>query len=156
MARELLVEYSRLFLGPGPVPCPPYGSLYLDGEIMGPSTLEAARMYREEGLAVSGSWREPPDHVAVEMGFMAHLSSATETAARRGNTTEVRRLLVTQAVFLEKHLGRWGPRLTVRLAGAARGHLYRFLAAFVPLWLAFDGELLSARARNREVGVVCE
>jgi TorA maturation chaperone TorD len=155
VARALLLEYGRLFLGPGPLPCPPYGSLYLDGVLMGPSALEALRLYREHGLAVPESWREPADHIAVELSFMAHLSAATQKAITRKGVTEAERLLESQEMFLDRHLGRWAPLLADRLAATARGHLYRFVAAFLPSWLALDGELVRARVRGHRTVVTC-
>lgn len=140
VAEQLLVEYCRLFLGPGALPCPPYGSVYLDGSVMGPSTLDVVRRYRDEGLGAVASWKEPPDHIAVELGFMAWLSAATNAS----DDGAADRLLRVQAEFLRDHLGRWGPLLAQRLGQATSWHLYRFLGGLLPAWLSFDGELLRA------------
>lgn len=147
-ARELLLEYARLFLGPGPLRCPPYGSLYIDGVLMGPSTLDVVRLYREHGLIVPQSWREPADHIAVELSFMAHLSGSTQEAIGQRKLTEAQRLLKSQETFLDRHLGRWAHIMADRLAGAARCHLYRFVAVFLPSWLALDAEVVRARVRT--------
>ena len=57
---ELRVEYNRLFVGPGKLPCPPYESVYrtdrVEGEIgtlMGPSALDVKNRYAEAGLEIS-------------------------------------------------------------------------------------------------------
>ena len=146
VASELLVEYCRLFLGPGAVSCPPYGSVYLDGGVMGPSTLDAVRRYRGEGLMADASWKEPPDHIAVELGFMARLSAAYSGAASANENGEGARLLRIQAEFVRDHLGRWGPLFAERLGRATSCQLYQFLAGFLPHWLALDDELLRAAA----------
>ena len=150
VADELLIEYCRLFLGPGTLPCPPYGSMYLDGVVMGPSTLEVVRRYRAEGLRVVASWKEPPDHVAVELGFMARLSAAHSRAADANNTAEAARLLRIQADFLRDHLGRWGPLFAERLSQATSCHLFRFLSGFLPHWLSLDDELVRAGVMDME------
>src|SRR3990172_7572016 len=149
VASELLVEYGRLFLGPGTLPCPPYGSMYLDGVVMGPSTLEVVRRYRDENLRVAASWKEPPDHIAVELGFMARLSAAHSRAADANNTAEAARLLHAHAGFLHDHLGRWGPLFAERLGQNTSRHLFRFLGQFLPAWLTFDTDLLDTRAMAR-------
>ncbi len=157
VARALLLEYGRLFLGPGPLLCPPYGSLYIDGVLMGPSTLDVLRLYREQGLTVPQSWREPADHIAVELSFMAHLSASTQEAIGQRKLTEAQRLLKNQEMFLDRHLGRWAHIMGSRLAETARCHLYRFVAVFLPSWLALDAEVVRARVRvaRHEVVAAC-
>ncbi len=50
----LLLDYSRLFLGPFEILAKPYGSVYLDGEkiVMGDSTMQALELYRVGGFEV--------------------------------------------------------------------------------------------------------
>lgn len=155
VASELLMEYGRLFLGPRPLRCPPYGSMYLDGAVMGPSALDVVRRYAAEGLRVGPSWREPPDHVAIELGFMAWLSAAQSRAADAGETREEARLLRIQAEFLCDHLGRWGPLFAERLGQVTSCHLFRFLSGFLPHWVCLDGELLRAALAETRVNAGC-
>jgi len=58
---SLKVDYGKLFAGPFEVHAPPYGSVYLEGErrVMGESTRDAARLYREAGVDID--FEEPPD-----------------------------------------------------------------------------------------------
>jgi len=156
VAAELLMEYCRLFLGPGGVPCPPYGSVYLDGGcVMGPSTFDARSRYQSAGLKCRASWKEPPDHICVELDFMARLSGACSPAAGRDVDVEAARLLRIQAEFLRHHLGRWGPLFAERLGEAAALHLYRFLSDFLPHWLSLDDELLRATMAEMKVRAEC-
>lgn len=63
-------EYVRLFVNAMPeVPCAPYGSVYLEGTVMGESTLKVAHIYRQYGLEPE----ELADHIAVESEFLAWL-----------------------------------------------------------------------------------
>lgn len=155
VASELLVEYGRLFLGPGTLLCPPYGSIYLDGTVMGPSTLDVVRRYRDEGLKADASWKEPPDHIALELGFMARLSAAHSRAADASETVEAARLLRIQSDFLRDHLDRWGPLFAERLGRVTSCHLFRFLSGFLPHWLCLDGELLRAAMAETRVNAGC-
>ena len=149
LARSLSVEYCRLFVGPQSVPCPPYGSVYLDGgQAMGPSAIDALSRYRQAGLRPARIWREPPDHIAVELQFMAHLSAKCAVAAAAGQHDDAPPLLEIQRAFLRDHVGRWGPVFAERLKRAASCHLYRFLGEFLGAWLTFDEELLDAVAEE--------
>lgn len=70
-------EYIRLFVNSMPeVPCAPYGSVYLEGTVMGESTLKVADIYRQYGLAPE----EMADHIAVEAEFLAWLSERLDDA----------------------------------------------------------------------------
>lgn len=71
---RLNVEMTRLMEGPGLTPAPPYASYYLHSrQLMGPSAQAARRAYLEwQVLPEEGSI--PPDHVALELGFLAVLA----------------------------------------------------------------------------------
>jgi TorA maturation chaperone TorD len=87
-------EYVRLFINAMPeVPCPPYGSVYLEGSVMGESTLKVAAIYRKYGVASE----EPADHIAVESEFLAwlHGRAATDADSREDFT------------YLLGHLRQW-------------------------------------------------
>lgn len=73
--QDLLVEYARMFVGPFALPAAPYASVFLDPEglVHGPTTREVASMYAEAGQAVDPEQHEPPDHVALELEFLALL-----------------------------------------------------------------------------------
>ena len=74
-------EYIRLFVNALPeVPCAPYGSIYLEGTLMGASTMRVAAIYRKYGLHPD----ELPDHISVESEFLAWLSEeATHSSEAR-------------------------------------------------------------------------
>lgn len=145
LANELSVEYARLFLGPDVLPCHPYGSVYLDGgQVMGPSTIDVMRHYRNEGLSISAGWTEPADHICLELAFMAFLAGKCSAALERGCDDEAAALLHAQARFLRQHLLRWSPAFAEKVTGCTSAPLYRFLAGFLPQWLSFDEEVLRA------------
>ncbi|MCF8128045.1 MAG: molecular chaperone TorD family protein [Deltaproteobacteria bacterium] len=64
-------QYVSLFINALPeVPCPPFGSVYLEGTVMGESTVEVRKLYAKYGLATD----EIPDHIAVELEFLRFLA----------------------------------------------------------------------------------
>ncbi len=124
----LLVEYERLFVGPGQVPCPPYESFGRDDvpidlwhSLMGPCTADLRRLYRELGIDIAPAAGELPDHVAVEFEALAF-------ALSRAGGERVAGALVSE------HLSRWLPRLCHAVAGEAGHPFYAGLAAVTLDW----------------------
>ncbi|WP_181686093.1 TorD/DmsD family molecular chaperone [Halorhabdus salina] len=77
----LRTEHTRLFVGPDGPPCPPYESIYRDGDgdaagnVLGPSTRAVVDWYDEYGLGLDSEWSDLPDHIATELEFASHLST---------------------------------------------------------------------------------
>ncbi|MFQ5505375.1 MAG: molecular chaperone [Planctomycetota bacterium] len=70
---KLEVEHARLFLGPHSVPVSPYEHAYRGRKSPADSSVELLGVYRSAGLGVNPKFRDLPDHVCLEMEFMAHL-----------------------------------------------------------------------------------
>ncbi|MEM0124189.1 MAG: molecular chaperone TorD family protein [Candidatus Micrarchaeaceae archaeon] len=103
----LEIEYNRLFVGPGHVPCPPYESVYrkdrplMDrGLVMGPSAIDVEKRYRQAGLQKSKDFHDLPDHIGVEMEFMGYLC---EMEAKDG----AKKWRKMQDEFLKLHIKPW-------------------------------------------------
>jgi TorA maturation chaperone TorD len=123
----LLLDYSRLFLGPFEILAKPYGSVYLDGEkiVMGDSTMQALELYREGGFDVAEDFLEMPDHIAVELEFLYLLSFRIGKAS---DDEEKARLILLKQKFLEEHLGRWVGTLSEAIRKGAQTDFYKRLA----------------------------
>jgi TorA maturation chaperone TorD/Pyruvate/2-oxoacid:ferredoxin oxidoreductase delta subunit len=116
-------EFTRLFLGPGRPVAHPFESVYREGRVMGQTTLDVRRWLAEEGLAPAS--RTLPDHVGIELTFMAHLA-AREAGAWEGDEGEAWRYLGLQGRFLQEHLATWLPQFCHRvLAGRPHDHYAR-------------------------------
>lgn len=127
---ELLVEYTRLFLGPFGVIAPPYGSVYLDGEqrVMGDSTMEVIRRYRNEGLSGSSDVRELPDHVSVELEFMSYLVFKEIKALEICDPGAAAEAVEKQEKFSAEILRRWIPPFCERIKENSENGFYTALA----------------------------
>lgn len=96
---ELRLEHTRLFVGPKGPPCPPYESVYRDGEedapgnVLGPSTGAVVKWYQTYDLGLDPDWPDLPDHVATELEFAAQLAADGQDDALEQ--------------FLEEHPRQW-------------------------------------------------
>ena len=106
---DLLIDYAKLFVGPNELIAPPYGSVYMDDgrRTMGDSTLEAIKIYKDEGLAIDENFKELPDHIAVELEFMYYLIFKETEALEKSETDKALDFIKTQELFLDKFLARW-------------------------------------------------
>jgi TorA maturation chaperone TorD len=127
---ELLVDYTRLFLGPVDAAAKPYGSVWVTGEatLMQPVSMAVLAIYREGGFDLAEDFRELPDHVAAELEFL-YLTLFRENAARRTDDLDaVAAALALRRRFLTEHLGAWVDPFTRAMENAAQTDYYRILA----------------------------
>ena len=109
-------EYIRLFeIAPKRPPCPLYEGYWRGRDQTERRELmaELMRFYRFFGLSLGEEVREMPDHLAVELEFMALLADGEAASdAKRGDAESFRR---AQRDFLQRHLGNWTPKLATRI-----------------------------------------
>lgn len=141
----LEVEHTRLFVGPGRVPASPYGSVYLDGgALMGESTADALRHYREAGFVLAPETGMLPDHLVVELSFLSVLAEEAARAIGAGDWAAARLWLGRRGAFLCDHLGAWAPPLAEAVLAATNEPLYRAAAVSLRELVAADLETLLA------------
>ncbi len=139
---NLLLDYTRLFLGPNQVLAKPYGSVWMSTEktLMGESTMAVQRLYAEGGYEIGDDFRELPDHVAAELEFLYLLIFRENQARRAGEKDAAQAMLALRKRFLGEHLGRWIEPFTAQVRAGARSGFYRELgeltARFVGMELA--------------------
>jgi len=153
---DLEVEYNRLFAGPGAPRVYPYESLYRDstGLVMGPSAGEVLQAYRRAGLAISAAFKDLPDHVAVELEFMARLCCEEAGAGSAGRADLALRLKREQRSFLDAHLATWLPAMCKRVIRETTSTMYRGFAEIAAIFVGWDRERLDAeQLRAVEAGV---
>jgi len=86
LIEDLAADYASLFLGIGRHPAHPYESVYLEW------------------------FKEPDDHVAIELEFMAYLCLKVKEAIDKQDIEEGVRMFEVQNDFLSKHLKAWVPQ----------------------------------------------
>lgn len=127
---KLLLDYTRLFLGPNRIIAKPYGSVWLEGgnTVMGESTMAVQALYQEGGFDMSGDFREVPDHIAVELEFLYLLIYRENEARGNGQPEEQAAKAALRKRFLDEHLGRWVGPFTAAVRAGAQSSYYRGLA----------------------------
>ncbi len=119
-----LSEYTRLFVGPYKLPCPPWESVYTSPKrlMMQEAADQVRQLYAEAGLVVSSAG-VMPDHIGAELNFLALLLQRiySETAAK---DTYLR---LTETL-LNEHLLKWMPDFTRDMEEAAETSFYKELA----------------------------
>lgn len=136
----LLVEHSRLFLGPFKLVAPPYGSVWLDDQktVMGDSTQKVAAFYHKCGLHLADDFHELPDHFAVELEFLSYLAFKQREAATAGDSAEVKRLKDLQHEFLDSFLLPWLKQFTYAVINDGEAPFYVAIARCTAAFVATD------------------
>ena len=127
LVEHLNVEMTRLMEGPGAPLAPPYASYYLHhGQLMGPEAVAVRRFYVQwEAMPVEGE-RIPADHIALELGFLAHLAQRAWESEGAGRNA----LLDAHLRFLKRHLLTWLPAFLRAMRTPARDDFFIALADF--------------------------
>lgn len=120
---ELVWEYRRLFVGPGHLPAPPWGSVYTDHEcvIFGEATLALRAWMRACGIERTTDERTPEDHIGLMLALLSFL------AVERPELVDD---------FLRDHLLTWAPHYLDTLEEAATHSFYEGLARLTRATLA--------------------
>ena len=119
-----------------------FESVYREGKLLQESTFEIARLYYDAGLKLSEAFKLPPDHIAVELEFMAFLLFKEAEALREGNIDKENLARRLQSETLTNHLIPFGLSVAGRMEKNARTAYYRLLARLLRSVL----EALSAAA----------
>jgi len=143
---SLKAEHHRLFGGPYKLLAPPYASLYLESEptVMGTSSLEALRIYKEAGFLLSPSYNDLPDHIATELEFMALLCEEEGRAWQKGDLFQGAKLLAREETFLADHLARWIPKFSATILSSTESRFYRALASLAQDYVLLDLDCVRA------------
>lgn len=139
-SESLLLDYTRLFLGPTHIIAKPYGSVWLDGEntLMRDSTMAVQELYAEGGFEIDESFRELPDHVAAELEFLYLLIYRGNEAQRNGEPETLQVISGLKKRFLGDHLGLWIGPFTAAIRDGARSVFYRELAEFTDRFVKME------------------
>jgi TorA maturation chaperone TorD len=127
--QELLVEYTRLFIGPFKTLVPPYSSLYFGNEtLMSDQTVWVINCYRKSGLEFNEKIKDVPDHVTVETEFIYFLIHNEIQELYAGNRDKSFSLWENQREFYEKHYKKWVPEFCTKVASETNNEYFKLLS----------------------------
>lgn len=141
--QTLLVDYTRLFIGPSHPLAMPYASFWLtdDPSMRHEATMAAVDLYKQGGFDVSDDFRDLPDHVAVEFEFLYALTFAQNRAQLDGSMDELASTETIRRRFLDRHLGVWIGAFADAVKSNAETAFYRQLADLTERFVRMEAGL---------------
>ena len=141
---ELARDFSYLFLT-GVKSVPTSASVYLSPEhlVKQEQRDKVIKIYREIGFSVIKDFREPEDHIALELEFMARLSHLVCKSIDDNDNENIQRYLNCQKDFMEECLNKWVHQFCSFLIKAAEGRdFYKAMGYLTDGFLRMDYEFL--------------
>ncbi len=138
--QTLLVDYTRLFLGPLQMLASPYGSSWLSAPapVEDNPPLAVLDLYSAGGFEIDEAFGELPDHVAVELEFLYLLIFNKNKASQAGNMDDLTLTELLQRRFLGEHLGAWIVPFAAAVKAGAETAFYRELAEFTERFVQLE------------------
>lgn len=143
LAADLALEYTRLFIGPGPR-ISPHESLHVDmgsaseNLLYGRRTVAVKRFIEATGLQYHDSFSGLPDHISAEFELMGKLAEREGDSWSRGDAADASWCRETQRSFLEEHILAWVPRFCKKAIAMAEQPFYREMAELTDAYLGFE------------------
>ena len=131
---DLLWEYTRLFIGPYRLPCPPWESVYVSPKklMLQDAASQVMSIYREAGFTLDTA-DVLPDHIGAELNFLALLLRKSHTEGEQNECY----ITLTQK-FLSEHLVNWVSNFTEDVENAAELPFYKTLARLTRTMIMAD------------------
>lgn len=152
LLEELAEEFSRLFMGPGKHVAP-YESVHINGEngnLWGPETSAVKRFIEQSGFDYNENFHGLPDHISVELEFMAHLVSTEAESWQNNDVAEAENSISFQIEFLSQHLSLWTKPFADKVCELAELPVYSQMAMLTHSFVEYEkAELLSSRRGRR-------
>ena len=131
--RDLAIEYSRVFIGPGSH-LSPYGSVYhpddpKKGSLWGDTTKWVRRFVMDHGLEFEGeAFDGIPDHISHELEFFSRLVEQEAIVRQAGEEEKAERLRNSQSMFFHQQLEKWIPEFCAKIPDMAKLPFYKEVA----------------------------
>ena len=137
-------DYTRMFIGPGKVPAPPWESIYRDAEHLyfSQETQEVRNTYRKYNLLPKDFGHDPDDHLGLELDFLHKLCERALEKAKSADETRLVEILNDQKAFLDEHLLKWVPHWTQDVVKSAETDFYKGMAQLLEAYLNLDRQMI--------------
>lgn len=154
---DLAIEYTRLFLGPGPH-ISPHESLHVeegcgpDGGHWGRETVNVKKFIEAAGLTVDDTFPGMPDHICVEMDFMQRLAARKAEAWTEADEEFAANIQKIEKRFYDEHLSRWIGRFCDRVIETTEHPFYQGIAEVTKGFIEYEGETFQTVVADRGNG----
>jgi TorA maturation chaperone TorD len=146
---ELAVDYVTVFLGNGNLTYSaayPFESVYTSEKrlMIQEARDEVLEAYRSANMEIDRSWKDPADHVALELLYMQKQSENAKKALDNGEDERALELFAQQRDFFVSHLAAWTPMMTADMKRIAKTEFYQGLAYLTEGFLRVDRDFLAS------------
>ncbi len=147
LVEDLALEYTRLFIGPGPH-LSPHESMHVEaryGEqnsFWGAQTVEVKKFMEAAGLEIDDSFGGMPDHLSAEFEFMQRLLLKEAEAWVNGEAELGANILKIENRFYEEHLSQWVSIFCNKLNDATGHPYYKQFSDITKGFIDFEKEIL--------------
>lgn len=139
LLEELATAYTYTFL----LTLSPHESVQRgEGQLWGGNTVAVRDFMEELGLQPAGEQSLLPDHIAIELEIMQHLTEAEVQSLELENSEILNTARQKQKIFLKKHLGQWGPEFFGSVQRIAPHPFYREVGELGSAFLSQDFQSL--------------
>lgn len=138
LQRQAHQEFMNLFKVPGGQYVTPYESVFRDtreiagrptkGLLMGQSAIDVQKWYRLAALDISDEYQDLPDHISLELAYLAHLCAKEQEFAAAGDEAKLARAWDMERDFLAAHVVPWIGELRDKIHGKSRHAYFRAVA----------------------------
>ncbi len=148
LIEDLVLEYARLFLGPGKH-ISPHESVHHErddgdwGQLWGADTVAVKKFIETAGLEYKSKYTGLPDHISVELEFMLEAAKREAQAWEENDNDGVLYCLKMEKKFIEEHLIKWLPVFCDKVISEAEMAFYREMAKLTKSFIEFEKETIN-------------
>ena len=151
-------DFHKLFVGPLTLLAAPWSTVYLDGGMLfGPTEHEVREEFHRQGFDIPEGTREPCDHIAYELQFLAEMHKRATGLATAGIAPDPHGASASSAPqpealgiareFRRRFVDPWAADFLAKVGAGARADTYRGLALMTRGALRVEEGALEAALR---------
>lgn len=139
---NLVQEYHDLFKVPLSKYVAAYESVYRNGHLSGQSAVNVKKIYNTLGFRIPREHYELPDHLGIELAFIAVLCKEEHKAWKSKNTRLAGSVRKTEERFLNDHIIPWLPELYRKICEKTKSSFYPAMAKITLDFVLADANTL--------------